>query len=268
MEDPISRDYTYPVLAVNDIVGSLHLQSAPEQIADRILAAIAVGILYPGDRLPSERELTEILDVSRTTLRYAISRLSALGVLEARRGRQGGTFVRPLRPRSLESAAIVRALGPIWEQLEAMLDYRNIVQQMIAKTAAQRRNDSDCSNMQDALEAYSKAKSSADSRKADHALHNAIAVATKNLYLVQLNRELTTAANLGFTAHPYSAELHERALSQHRSLVDAIADGNALAAEQLAEEHFLVTSTQPWREALAGAHSDTSQQFPRSTITN
>ncbi|MHB8189371.1 MAG: FadR/GntR family transcriptional regulator [Ferrimicrobium sp.] len=253
MEDVEVTNQPYPVLAVNDIVGSLRLQSAPEQIADRILAAIAVGILYPGDRLPSERELTNILGVSRTTLRQAISRLSALGVLEARRGRQGGTFVRPLRPRSLEAAAIVRALGPIWNQVEAMLDYRNIAQQMIAKTAARRRNEADCDSMKAALTAYGKAKSSTESRQADHALHDAIANATKNAYLVQLNRELATAANLGFSAHPYSAKLHDRALSQHTALVEAILDGSAEAAETLAEEHFLVTSTEPWREALAGA---------------
>ncbi len=253
MKVPAPAKTVYPVLAVNDIVGSLRLQTAPEQIADRILAAIAVGILYPGDQLPSERELTSILDVSRTTLRQALSRLSALGVLEARRGRNGGTFVRPLRPRSLEAAGILRALGPIWEQLEAMLDYRNIVQQMIAKAAARRRDENDFVAMKVALESYSRAKTSSESRTADHALHEAIAQATKNAYLVQLNRELSTAANLGFTAHPYSAELHDRALQQHIALVEAIRDGNGEAAERLAEEHFLVTSTQPWRAALAGA---------------
>ena len=249
----MASDQIYPSIAVNDIVGSLRLQTAPEQIADRILAAIAVGILYPGDKLPSERELTSMLDVSRTTLRQAISRLSALGILEAHRGRQGGTFVRSLRPRSHESAAILRALAPIWEQLEAMLDYRNMVQQLIAKTAARRRSDGDCLKMKAALEAYGQATSSAESRNADHSLHEAIAHATKNIYLVQLNRELTTAANLGFTAHPYSADLHDHALKQHRALVEAILEGNTTDAERLAEEHFLVTSTQPWRAALAGA---------------
>lgn len=253
MEQEAVASSEYPVIAVSDIVGSLRLQTAPEQIADRILAAIAVGILYPGDKLPSERELTSILNVSRTTLRQAISRLSALGVLEARRGRQGGTFVCPLRTRSLESAAILRALGPIWEQLEAMLDYRNLIQQVIAKTAARRRRESDGVKMKDALDAYSRANSSTESRVADHALHEAIAYATQNPYLVQLNRELATAANLGFTAHPYSAELHARALRQHEALVKAILEGSDEEAEKVAEEHFLLTSTQPWRAALAGA---------------
>ncbi len=256
MEDRLNVSAEYPVLATNDIAGSLRLQTAPEQIADRILAAIAVGILYPGDRLPSERELTSILDVSRTTLRQAISRLSALGVLEAHRGRQGGTFVRTLRPRSIESAAVLRALGPIWEQLEAMLDYRNLVQQMIARTAARRRDEDDCLKMSAALQAYASSTSSAESRRADHSIHDAVTKATKNSYLIPLNKELATAANLGFTSHPYSAELHDRALQQHKALVEAIINGDADAAERLAEEHFLVTSTQPWRVAFAGAHGN------------
>lgn len=253
MEPKTAVQTQYPVLAVNDIAGSLRLQSAPEQIADRILAAIAVGILYPGDKLPSERELSTMLEVSRTTLRQAISRLSALGVLEAWRGRQGGTFVRPLRLRSIESEAILRALEPIWDQLEAMLDYRNLIQQTIAKTAAQRHKSCDIEKMKIALEDYSRARSSSESRKADHALHNAIAGATNNIYLMQLNRELSTAANLGFTAHPYSTELHTQALEQHSLLVKAIILGDSADAEKIAGEHFLVTSTQPWRAALAGA---------------
>ncbi len=250
LENPSQTQY--PVLAINDLAGSLRLQSAPEQIADRILAAIAVGILYPGDKLPSERDLSVMLEVSRTTLRQAISRLSALGVLEAQRGRQGGTFVKSIRSRSIESEAILRALGPIWDQLEAMLDYRNLVQQMIAKTAAQRRKPDDVDKIKEALYDYSQATSSSQSRKADHSLHNFIAEATNNIYLIQLNRDLSTSANLGFTEHPYSKDLHAQALQQHSLLVEAIAMGNSTEAEKIAGEHFLVTSTQPWRDALAG----------------
>lgn len=253
MEESQVPDPKYPQIAVNDIAGALRLQTAPEQIADRILAAIAVGILYPGDQLPPERELTAILDVSRTTLRLALGRLSALGVIETKRGRQGGTTVKEIRPRSLESGGMLRALGPIWEQLEAMLDYRNLIQQMIAKTAATRRVEGDVEKMNAALGDYIKASTAADSRRADHFLHEAIAAATRNAYLVRLNRDLATSANLGFSAHPYSSELKARALDQHVHLVKAIAEGDGEKAERVAGEHFVVTSTQPWRAALEEA---------------
>ena len=52
-----------------------------------------MGAFVPGQRLPSERELAASLDVSRTTVREAISRLAATGFVEVRRGRNGGAFV-------------------------------------------------------------------------------------------------------------------------------------------------------------------------------
>jgi DNA-binding FadR family transcriptional regulator len=224
-----------------DLLGYLRTQTAPEQIADRILAAIAVGILNPGDRLPSERQLTATFDVSRTTLRQAISRLSALGVLQARRGRQGGTFVAGEHYKQEELAAIQRALGPIREQLQVMLDYRNLIQQSIAKTAARRRTAADVDRMRLALEAYRESSSATES--------------TRNAYLVHLNGELASAANLGFAAHPYSSELHSRALKQHEALVAAIELGDDAVAELVAAEHFEVTSTKPWIDALAAGDS-------------
>ena len=238
-----------------DLLGYLRTQTAPEQIADRILAAIAVGILNPGDRLPSERQLTATFDVSRTTLRQAISRLSALGVLQARRGRQGGTFVAGEHYKQEELAAIQRALGPIREQLQVMLDYRNLIQQSIAKTAARRRTAADVDRMRLALEAYRESSSATESRDADRELHEAIAQATRNAYLVHLNGELASAANLGFAAHPYSSELHSRALKQHEALVAAIELGDDAVAELVAAEHFEVTSTKPWIDALAAGDS-------------
>lgn len=53
----------------------LQLATASEQIAGRLVTAIALGQFQPGDRLPSERELGELLKVSRATIRGAIQRL-------------------------------------------------------------------------------------------------------------------------------------------------------------------------------------------------
>lgn len=265
VEDVARAQRAYPAMPVNDSTEALRPQGAPEQIADRILTAIAIGILYPGDKLPPERELTVLLGVSRTTLRQAISRLAALGVLEARRGRHGGTFVRTVEPRSIESDAIVRDLGPIWEQLEETLDYRNLVQQMIARTAAQRRTPEDCAKIAAALAQYGRSTSAAESRNADRALHDAIAAATQNLHLAQLNGHLAMATNLGFSTHPYSTVLHDRALQQHAALVEAIVQGDAEEAGRLAEEHFVTTGTLPLRAAFsAGQDAANAESAPNA----
>lgn len=233
-----------------ELLGALRMQSAPEQIADRIMAAIALGILADGDRLPSERELASSFSVSRTTVSQAIGRLNALGVVESRRGRYGGTFVTSGRGIAFEKEAVARTLGPLWKEMEAMLDYRNLVQQLIARTAAERRTDLDIEVIGEELDRYGRATTSSESRSADHRLHGAIANSTRNPYLVTLDKSLTSAANLGFPFDPYSSELRERALGQHIALVNAIVAGDPNAAAEIAGGHFTVTSTEPWRDAF------------------
>jgi len=236
-----------------DVTRRLRLQTAPEQIVDRILAAIAVGVLYAGERLPHERELAEMLGVGRSTVRQALSRLSALGVVEARRGRNGGTFVQPIRPHSDEALAVLRTLGPVWQEMELLIDYRCLIEALISRTAALRHTPDDRTAMIAALGSYRTAVTAHASRQADHALHAAIAGSTGNPHLLQLNQELVTAVNLGFTVDPYSEHLHERALAQHELLVDSILSKDSDRAAALTAEHFQITTLQPWRTALAEA---------------
>src|SRR3954464_6047720 len=69
-----------------------------EETVDRLGTAIRLGILAPGSRLPSERDLAEQLAISRSTLRQAITALVESGHLTSVRGRTGGTFVVPEPP--------------------------------------------------------------------------------------------------------------------------------------------------------------------------
>ncbi|HET7247701.1 MAG TPA: winged helix-turn-helix domain-containing protein, partial [Streptosporangiaceae bacterium] len=75
------------------MLAPITLQTAGERIAERFVTAIALGEFVPGQRLPPERELAAMLEVSRTTVREALQRLQAAGYVTARRGRGGGTFV-------------------------------------------------------------------------------------------------------------------------------------------------------------------------------
>ncbi len=68
------------------------------KIAGQISDSISKGVLRPGDRLPAERELTEMFGVSRPTLREALCALEVLGLLECRGGK--GNFVKAEIPRS------------------------------------------------------------------------------------------------------------------------------------------------------------------------
>ena len=83
---------------------------------ESILAYIASHNLKEGDRLPPERELCEMLDVSRTTLRGAIAQLISRNVIESREG--SGTYTKPRRPVSIlgvsfDYSEVVRAVGKV-----------------------------------------------------------------------------------------------------------------------------------------------------------
>lgn len=63
-------------------------------IADRIRADIETGVFSPGDRLPAESELAASFGVARMTVRNALEILQFEGLIDRRRGRAGGTFIR------------------------------------------------------------------------------------------------------------------------------------------------------------------------------
>lgn len=84
-----------------------------EGCVERVLSAVKLGLVSPGDRLPAERDLVVRLGVSRVTLRGALRSLTETGWVEVRRGRHGGACVRrphvvaipftPLTSESLEN---------------------------------------------------------------------------------------------------------------------------------------------------------------------
>src|SRR5256885_508909 len=72
----------------------VRVPTAAAEVADRLVTAIALGEYLPGERLPSERDLAALLGVGRSTIREASGRLLAAGLVDVRRGRQGGIYVR------------------------------------------------------------------------------------------------------------------------------------------------------------------------------
>jgi DNA-binding FadR family transcriptional regulator len=231
-------------VAAGDTFGGLlapvPMRTAGERIAERLVTAVALGEFVPGQRLPTERELASMLEVSRTTVREALQRLAASGYVTTRRGRGGGTFVQAgLGPESDEM--IRRTLLPAWAELGELLDFRRLTEQLIARTAAQRRDDHDIAAIRDAVELYAAAPDREASRHADHALHQSIARATHNSRLVELSARNRREVSFGFDAEPYSAEVRRRAERQHPRLAEAVIAGEPGPAADLAASHFSLT---------------------------
>ena len=243
---------------VAELFAPVRLKTASEQVAERLVTALALGVFVPGQRLPTERDLAATLGVSRTTVRLGLTMLVATGYIEVRRGRHGGAFV--LAEHGPDTAAMIRrTLVQDWDQFEQLFDFRVLVEPLIAHTAARRRTPEDAARIGMALEAYQGAGSSREaSSAADRALHRAIANATHNSFLLELSERLRHGATLGFRAEAYSASIRERAIIEHGELAAAVIAGDAEAAAAIAARHFTTTETrlrELYEQTLAGVET-------------
>jgi len=138
-------------------------------------------------------------------VREALQRLQAAGYVTTRRGRGGGTFIQTgAGPGSDEM--IKRTLGPAWDELTELLDYRRLIEQQIARTAAERRSADDIETIRRAVHEYAHAAGRDASRLADHALHQAIARATHNSRLTELSARIRREVGLGLRRRAVHAQ--------------------------------------------------------------
>ncbi|SLN61191.1 FadR/GntR family transcriptional regulator [Roseisalinus antarcticus] len=211
-----------------------------DDVVDRLVTAVALGLYVTGQQLPTERELATMLGVSRTSIREALKQLTENGYLEVRRGRNGGYFVlSDWGPKSAEH--VQRQLVANWDEFEQIFDARELVEPLIARTAAQRRTETDLTAIRAALQDYIDAPDHDASRSADSSLHLAIARATQNHILVEMSVDLRTRISLNLGAEPYTDEVRRRAIEQHKDLVSAVAEGRAEDAANIAAVHFTLS---------------------------
>ncbi|MCU1525804.1 MAG: GntR family transcriptional regulator [Microbacteriaceae bacterium] len=234
-------------------------ETAAARIADRFVTAIALGQFVVGQKLPTIQELARLLEVSPTTVREALTRLAALGYVVVQRGRHGGTFVTSQWGPASDSM-VRRALEPGWNQLEVTLDFRSLIEQQIARTAALRHTGDDARRITQAVRGYEAAGDDRESsRVADLEVHQMIAAATQNSQLADLSLRIRRDVSLGFEAEPYNPDVRARAIQQHAGLARAILDREPDEAARLAEEHFSLTA-----ETLRELHHRVEHDNPPS----
>ncbi len=229
------------------LLGPIKIPTAVEEIIDRLITTIALGEILPGSRLPSEREMAAMLHVGRSTVRVAIAQLVAIGIVEIRRGRNGGAFVQKSWTEA-SAPSVQRTLLPRLGELEQLFDLCALIEATVARTAAERRSDEDIAAIQAALADFAAADTQAAEQATDHVFHRAIRGATGNPQLAALNQELITRISLGFPFEPWrdpdlgGNDGSRRALEEHITLAAAIADGAAEDAGRIARQHSYISA--------------------------
>lgn len=227
-------------MTIGGFAGPIVPRYVADDVQDRLVTAIALGVYVPGQQFPTERELVTMLGVSRTSVRTALQHLTDSGYLEVRRGRNGGYFVlADWGPDTAEHVS--RHLVPNWADFEALFDARTLIEPLIARTAAERCSAADAAAINEALGAYLSAPNHDASRLADYALHHAIATATKNPILIETSIELRARISLNLGAEPYTDEVRCKAVEQHRQLVEAVTGRRAEEAANVAADHFTLS---------------------------
>lgn len=203
-------------------------RSAVEVVRDQIAANIQSGRIKVDEQLPSEAELARLFGVSRPVVREAIVSLNALGLTASRNGR--GTFV---------ASASVKAELMLGGFLPGHVnEVRRCLEIPAARLAAARRTRRDVARMEELLAAID-AEEAADRRnRIDAEFHIAIATATRNPLLTKLIGDLR--GSLEDESLTVSVVRHRRAgaRAEHRAILDAIAAGDADAADLAVTSHL------------------------------
>jgi len=213
-----------------------------EETVERLLQAGKLGVINPGERLPSERELAAALGVARETLREALRSLVEAGYFESVRGRGGGTFMRRRPEPALPSAQDAAALPGIGERLSDVLDLRRVLEVGAAELAATRGLTPAVGTQLRWLLEESCAVSIEDYRPIDSRLHLAIAEAAGLPVLAGYVADVRAEVNDLLDAIPRLPVNIRNSNVQHRAIVEAVLDGDPAAARQSMTEHLAGTA--------------------------
>jgi GntR family transcriptional repressor for pyruvate dehydrogenase complex len=203
-----------------------------EETVERLGTAIRIGLLHPGDRLPSERELADQLGISRSTLRQALTTLVQSGHLVSARGRSGGTFVAE-RPPLAEADG--QTLG---DEARAVLDHRVAIEMGATVLAVERAGEEDLDRLGVLVGQMAEASRFEAYRRADIRFHIDIAEAAQSPRLLRAMTEVQGQMSdlIALIPHPEQVLTHSNA--QHERLVKHLRAGKAAAALGLMREHI------------------------------
>lgn len=214
-----------------------------ERLADdvygQILARITTSEFKPGEKLPSEAELSLAFGVSRPIVRQALLRLRSDGLVRAQRG--VGTFVSTQPSGRLIELADVKDLSRMLRAFEP----RIALEQTSARLAAQRRTREDLDRISDSIKALRAALEQGDlAREPDIAFHDAVAAASKNEFFVDLLNDLRTPVSESISiglelARERSPERRMRIVEEHARILDSISTGDSDAAASYMKYHLL-----------------------------
>jgi GntR family transcriptional repressor for pyruvate dehydrogenase complex len=195
--------------------------------------------LEPGDRLPSERMLSEKFQVTRSSIRVAIQKLEFYGVLKSIP--QSGTYITNIGVIAINGIIknLLRLDNP---DFKSLVETRILLELKTTSLAALNRTNEDLADMEDALQAYkNKVLKNEDAVQEDLLFHLAIAKASGNTTMNSIMLLITPEIITNFEKyHICDSGLSHKAINEHQAIFDAIKSQDSILAQEKMRAHFKV----------------------------
>jgi DNA-binding FadR family transcriptional regulator len=211
-----------------------------DEVLERLLRLIADGNLKPGDAMPSERELMERFGVGRPAIREAMQSLANMGLVSISHGERA-------RVQELTAQSIIRQvdlsahimLQRSSDSLEHLKAARLFFERGMAREAAAKAGPEDVVRLRAIIEQQRAALGKADAfMAADMRLHSEIAAISGNPIFVSVSEAMLGWLKVYHTELLLWSGKETYTLAEHAVIVDAIAEGDADAAEAAMVKHL------------------------------
>lgn len=209
--------------------------SISEQISGQLKEKMIAGELKPGDKLPSEHELCEMYQVSRTTVRQALANLASLDLIETRfgegsfvKGVTGGIAMYPLISQTFLSE----------KSIVEVVEFRQLIEPNVTRLACEKATGEDVAALQ---EIYCRMEKEKDDLKQfavlDCEFHNAIARISRNSYIIKIY-EIIADILLHAFSDIVQKRGNEAGLKYHRLVLNAFLEKSPEKAWTAMKEHM------------------------------
>ncbi len=212
-----------------------------EVIADQIKAQITGGQLKPGEKLPSTKELSELFQVGRSTVREALSALKAMGLVEVHQGE--GSYVRSIASEDVglpEWNALLMNRETVLDLIEA----RKALETSNAALAAEKRTEDDLRRFESILQRMERhLGDEEEGERSDIEFHLALAEATHNAILVRMIDSISSQMQLAIRETRRLQMYGSRAVSEqlwrdHQAVYEAVKRQDAEEAREAMRRHL------------------------------
>jgi DNA-binding FadR family transcriptional regulator len=213
-----------------------------EEAAEQIAGKVRSGELRCGDKLPPERDLAVVMQISRPTLREAVRILSDAGVVDVRRGPGGGIFV----AGDVVPVELVRERSSLrLEEVADVLEARRLIEPGVAQLAAQRASDEDLVPLERSIEAMReicvRGYGVADEERflqLDLQFHLALARAAGNPTVATLMRSLLRQLEIARDMAMHLPLVPEWTIDIHERTLEAVRSGDLDHVSTVMDEHL------------------------------